>query len=91
MLWTKGGTKKHPVIWVAGKFSEGFHEFCFKAKFVFCFQFEHFTIKKDQWLCKIYLLIKNVVAAYMAPKCLALSELKMASVPGLIPSVIAVK
>lgn len=48
LLWTKGGTNKHPVFWVAGKFSEGFHEFCFKARFVFCFQFEHFTIKKEK-------------------------------------------
>ena len=62
-----------------------------KPNLYFAFSLNISPSKKDQWLCKIYLLIKNVVAAYMAPKCLALSELKMASVPGLIPSVITVK
>lgn len=39
LLWTKGGESKHLVFWVAGRFSEGFPELCFKTKFVFCFRF----------------------------------------------------
>ena len=85
MLWTKGGESKRHVFWVAGRFSEGFPEFSFKTKFVFCFRFFNIfpSKKRRRSVALKATLKKNLVTARMATKCLALVELKLANAPGL--------
>lgn len=90
LLWTKGGKNKHPVIWVAGRFSEGFRDFGFKAKFVFCFNISPSKKRRLMALKDIRINRKSGYNIY-GTKMLSPRWAKNDSAPGLILNVIAVK